>query len=108
MNQPPSPPPQAKAKSTWELRALGLSLGIVAVVGGLSRLVLGLLAPLVAVVGLDGVAGFLVHVVPVVLAFIATLVLSGLAAQTESRGAGFGAWLGFGLVLLLIRGLDAL
>ncbi|MGH1347975.1 MAG: hypothetical protein ACRBN8_40850 [Nannocystales bacterium] len=46
--------------------------------------------------------------VPVILAFITTLVLNGLAAGSESRGAGLGAWLGFGLVMLLLRGLEAL
>ncbi len=108
MDVSPPAPPAKKQKPPWELRALGLSVAIVAIVGGLSRLVLGLLAPLVAAVGMDGAAGFLVHAVPVALAFITTLILSALAAQTESRGGGLGAWLGFGLLMLLFRGLDAL
>lgn len=97
-----------KPKSRWELRALGISVAIVVGSGGLSRLLFGLLGSVVAAVGLDGFGGFLVHAVPVILAFIATLILNGLAAQTDSRGGGLGAWLGFGLVMLIFRGLAAL
>lgn len=105
--QPPSE--QApKPKPRWELRALGISIAVVVGVGGLSRVLFGLLGSVVGAVGLDGSAGFLSHTVPVILAFIATLVLNGLAAQTDSRGGGLGAWLGFGLVMLIFRGLAAL
>ena len=85
-----------------------MSVAIVVAVGGVSRLLFGLLGPLVAAIGLDGFAGFLTHVVPVVLAFITTVVLNGLAAEADSRGGGLGAWFGFGLVLLIFRGLAAL
>lgn len=105
----PTPSPAApKPKPRWELRAFGLSIAIVTVVGGLSRLLLGLVSPLVAVVGLDGFAGFLVHAAPAVLAFVAALLLNGIAAQSEARGGGLGAWLGFGLWMLVARTIAAL
>lgn len=104
-----APPPAApKPKPRWEFRAFGLSVAVVTLVGGLSRLGLGLVGPLVSAVGLDGLAGFLVHAAPTALAFLAALVLNGIAAQSESRGGGLGAWLGFGLWLLVVRTVAAL
>lgn len=103
-----SPPPHpAKAKRTWELRALGISVAIVVGVGVLSHLLLGILGPWVAAVGLDGLASGLMHAAPTALAFVTTLILNGVAAWSESRGAGLGAWLGFGLLLLIFRGAAA-
>lgn len=105
MSTPSAPTP--KEKPRWELRAFGLSIAIVAGVAGISFLLASLVAPLVAAVGLDGFASFL-HAVPVILVFITALVLNGIAAGSDSRGAGLGAWVGFGLVVLIMRGLAAL
>ncbi|MBV1857611.1 MAG: hypothetical protein KUG77_04305 [Nannocystaceae bacterium] len=104
---PPTPPQAAKPKPRWELRALGLSAGVVVLVGGLSRLLFGLVGPLAALAGLDGLAAFLSGL-PTALAFVTALILNGIAATTESRGAGLGAWLGLGLIMLVFRGLAAL
>ena len=75
-------------------------------VGLVARAALGLLAPLLASVGLSGAANFVTAAVPMLLAFVAALMMNILAADAESRGAGLGAWVGLALFVAITRALS--